>query len=352
MITTDDALWPVLDRYLAGECTAAEAALVREWLLMDPQEHQLMLADIQRIRNVVKHRPQVRSADSMWRNVAHELSVMVSSNRPSLASHAVSQIREQRKIVLPQRAIFKTYPRRRGMWSVATALLLGLVVLGIGRSIGTRHGHRATAQSSLIYTTGNGERANITLPDGGTVALNVASRLEVPLDYMSGDRTVWLTGEGLFTIPHHDRVPLTVRTDVAVVRVLGTSFVVRRYATDTATLVAVREGKVMVDGAVVTAAHLVEVGHNGVSPVRLSDETPFMFATGVLTLNGVSLLDAIPELDRWYGADIRLGSPTLATHHLKGEFAAGSLADLGMLEFALGVRVVREGRVLTLYPRH
>jgi ferric-dicitrate binding protein FerR (iron transport regulator) len=204
----------------------------------------------------------------------------------------------------------------------------------------------------VTYTTGNGERATITLPDGGTVALNVASRLDVPLDYMAGNHTVRLVGEGLFTVPHHEGAPFIVMAGGTAARVLGTSFIVRRYATDTATLVAVSDGKVAVGSTVVTAHHLLEIGQNSTAHMRSSDTSLFTFATGVLTLNNLLLPAAIVELDRWYGADIRLGSPTFATKHLEGKFVAGSLGDLAqILESTYGVHVVRDGRVLTLYPR-
>ena len=127
---------------------------------------------------------------------------------------------------------------------------------------------------------------------------------------------------------------------------------VRRYTTDTATLVAVSEGKVAVGATVVTAQRLVEVGQRSISHVRPSDTSPFTFATGTLTLNNLPLPAAIVELDRWYGADIRLGSPSFETEHMKGKFAAGSLGDLAeILALTFDVRVVRDGRILTLYPR-
>ena len=66
-----------------------------------------------------------------------------------------------------------------------------------------------------------------------------------------------------------------------------------------------------------------------VAHVRRSDTSPFTFATGVLTLDGVPLSVAIAELDRWYDADIRFGDPTLAMQTIKGEFGAGSIAELG-----------------------
>ena len=246
-----------------------------------------------------------------------------------------------------------TQPLRPSLVSVAAFVLIVGVLIGVWDA-GARHSIHSAAHSGLVYSTGNGERATISLPDGGTVALNVASRLEVPLDYMAGNHAVRLTGEGLFTVPHQDGAPFTVLTNTTATRVLGTSFVVRRYPTDTATMVAVRDGKVAVGPMVVAAQQMVEVGHNVMARVRPAAASSFTFATGVLTLDGVPLSAAITELDRWFDADIRLGNPALAAQFqsVHGTFAAGSIGNLTeILELTNHVRVVRNGRVLTLFPR-
>jgi transmembrane sensor len=202
------------------------------------------------------------------------------------------------------------------------------------------------------YTTANGQRATITLADSSTAMLNVGTQLDVPADYAAGNHTVWLRGEALFTVSHHGGRAFTVVAGSTVTRVLGTSFVVRRYVSDTVTTVAVRDGKVSVGPTVVPAAWMAEVGSNRVARIRGMDRSLFGFAAGVLTLDSMSLSNAIPELDRWYNADVRLGDPSLAAQPVEGDVSAGSLGELAnILELSLDVRVVRTGRVLTLYPR-
>lgn len=240
----------------------------------------------------------------------------------------------------------------RWLWSAGVAAAIVAVTV-LGWRAGVSHVRERVAQSTLTYTTGNGERAKITLPDGSTVSLNVASRLDVPADYAAGNRTVRLTGEALFTVSHQAQTGFAVIAGGVPVRVLGTSFMTRHYATDTATTVAVQTGKVGVRSVVVTAAQQVAVGPAGmIGTVRPADASQFSFAAGVLTLKSVPFPEAIQELDRWYDADIRLGDPSLRTQRVTGECAAGSLADLtNILELTFNVRVVRNGRVLTLFPR-
>jgi ferric-dicitrate binding protein FerR (iron transport regulator) len=87
--------------------------------------------------------------------------------------------------------------------------------------------------------------------------------------------------------------------------------------------------------------------------VQRADPTQFTFATGVLTMNGVTLKDAIPDLDRWYSVDIRLGDSALAHKRIFGGFTSGSSSDMIMLLQLLfeQMRVVRDGRVITLYSK-
>ena len=242
----------------------------------------------------------------------------------------------------------------RRVWYTLGAVATGAALLVTGWAFG-RTGRRP-APSGVTYTTyatTNGQQARITLPDGNTVSLGVASRLEVPTNYSAGNHTVRLPlGEAFFSVSHHAGVPFTVLTGTTAARVLGTAFTVRHYAADTSTIVAVRDGKVAVGHTVVTAQQLVAIGSNGTPRVRPADASWFSFASGVLMLDSTRLSSAIPELDRWYDADIRLGDPSLASQMVEGNFTTGSLADLAaVLEWTFQVRVVRDGRVVTLYPK-
>jgi transmembrane sensor len=236
-------------------------------------------------------------------------------------------------------------------WTPVAGICAVVLVAMFGWQLGT-HKINTKPAPVVTYTTARGERATITLPDGSTAMLNVASRLEVPVDYATGNRAVHLTGAALFTVTHHDGSPFTVVAGANTARVLGTSFVVRHYASDSMTTVAVREGKVAVRSTVLTGGHQVAVGPHGTSSVQAANASEFSFVSGLLTLTNLPLPAAIPELNRWYDADIRLGDRSLADRRITGSYDTGSLAELQMiLEMTFNVRVVRDGRTLTLFPR-
>ena len=263
-----------------------------------------------------------------------------------------------------RRGGFKAQPLRRSLarripwassistsWQAAIGLAAAAAMLMIGWhfSVGA---HVHSPLPPTIYATHNGQRADISLPDGSTVLLNVASWLEVPTDFAMGNRTVRLHGEALFSVTHRGETPFTVIAGPTTSRVLGTSFVVRRYPTDTVTMVAVRDGRVGVENVVLTAHQAVNIATTGVVLAHEASPSQFTFASGILTLDGITLKDAIPELDRWYDADIRLADPSLGSHTIQIAAAAGSLADVAnMLAFTFNAQIVRDGRVITLYPK-
>ncbi len=207
-------------------------------------------------------------------------------------------------------------------------------------------------KTATVHSTAKGQRATVTLPDGSTVILNVASRLEVPQDFGTNARAVRLTGQAMFVVNHRQGVPFTVTTERQTTRVLGTTFVVREYATDTVSTVIVREGKVVVSSTVLTPLQQGNIDNIGRVHVTMADMTQFGFATGTLSLTGIRFRDALQELNRWYDADIRIGDSTLGQRRISLESTNESLTDfVSMLEWSYGVRVVRDGRILTLYSR-
>jgi ferric-dicitrate binding protein FerR (iron transport regulator) len=235
------------------------------------------------------------------------------------------------------------------------------MVVGVGLSLlclagiwyGMRRDHVTQPSSEkFVYMTAPGERATVRLTDGSVVVLNVASRLEVPANYGRERRMVHLDGEGLFTVVHQNHTPFTVTAGSSTTRVLGTTFAVRHYATDTTTRIAVRDGKVAVDSTIISAAQQLTMSSSGGGRLQAADPTVFAFATGKLVLERMFLKAAVPELDRWYNADIRFADSTIGHSQIEGSFLGGSPADLReQLSWSLGFRVVRDGRVLTIYRK-
>ncbi len=336
----DNAL---LAEYLAGRASDAERILVESWLAQDPGRAAEMdlLRAVWSAPDRAKLDGETRSFITRWRTAALEADVP-KMHETSLGITTSVQADDSKS---SQSHLWNT---PRWGWQAATAVLSLLLAAFVLRTSNVTPNSSTTA-----YSTRNGERAEITLSDGTHVSLNVGSRIDIPDNFNRGDRTVRLTGEASFHVQHATGNPFTVIAGPSITRVLGTRFVVRHYSADSVVLVSVRDGKVaMNNNIVLTAMQQVRVSLGGTSPITRAIPGQFTFESGVLTLGAIPLLDAIPELNRWYDANICLGDSSLITQQIAGEFATGSISDLAeILEMTYGVRVVRNGRNLTLFSR-
>lgn len=99
----------------------------------------------------------------------------------------------------------------------------------------------------LEKSVGDGERLDLTLPDGSKVFLNAGSRLRYPNRFTKGKRQVYLVeGEAYFDISHDPSNPFIVTSKHINTRVLGTAFNIKAYRYLSNLQVAVTRGKVRV----------------------------------------------------------------------------------------------------------
>jgi transmembrane sensor len=333
--------WRYLSAYFSGTCSPEERAALEQWIDRDPAR-RASIARLQHVWSAQWRDPAMPAVESkpIW-------------DRLTATTGLIQEAREEETTRVRRPLFNRAQPHRSSrMWYpvlVAVAVLIAVVTTWQVEQHAPGGSHSAAVTT---YATADGQRATIMLPDSSVVILNVASRLQVPADYTRGNHTLHLDGEALFTVTHHSQTPFTVVAGASTTRVLGTSFAVRHYQNDPVATVAVQDGKVAVRSVILTAQEQVRVPEHGTPVVTPVTPGQFSFATGVLTLSDMPLSQAIAELDRWYDTDIRLTTPSVAALHIKGKFAAGSLADLQeILELALPIRIVRDGRTLTLYPR-
>lgn len=112
-------------------------------------------------------------------------------------------------------------PMRRAAMAAAAVLLPIFVASTILLYV---EGAR-TGSDMMTITTGEGEKASVTLPDGTKIALNVKSKLEYSIGAYNGkERRVNFSGEGYFDVARDERVPYVIDSRGLEVSVLGTKF--------------------------------------------------------------------------------------------------------------------------------
>lgn len=92
----------------------------------------------------------------------------------------------------------------------------------------------------------NGERKQLTLPDGSVVWLNAGSLLLYP-ETFGKTRTLYLSGEGNFTVAKDKERPFIVKTNYIDIQALGTVFNVHSYPDEDKTTTILKSGKIRID---------------------------------------------------------------------------------------------------------
>jgi transmembrane sensor len=331
-----------LGRFLARECSDAEAVEVRAWLAADPA-HRQALEGLERLWRGSEAPPPRWNEDAAWARLAAEL-----------------QAPPRRRWVIPLAPI----PWLRA--AAAVVLLAGsaLVAVRLGR-------HQSPAAPMREVATLRAQRAQLRLQDGTQVTLGVDSRLRYSQAFVpplhtvergSGGedaptRDVYLEGEAYFEVAHDALRPFRVHAGNAVTRVLGTRFDVRAYAEDRGVRVVVAEGRVAlgrdtVPDVVLGRGDLAQL-KEGAAPVVRHDtdvESALAWVDGRLVFADTPLSDVVLRVSRWYDVDVRLGDSSLAnipySMALHGDESPESV--LRVIAAAVGARLERRGTAYTI----
>ncbi len=183
------------------------------------------------------------------------------------------------------------------------------------------------------YVTGKGEMKVVALRDGSVVSSNTQSELLV--EFSESARSVRLVrGEALFNVAKNASRPFLVSAGDTRVKVVGTSFTVRRLEANPVQVL-VREGIVEVSKPDVSSWHSVRLAAN-TRAVALQDRTDIAsvpvapaevhrelaWEDGQLAFEGQSLSQAAAEFDRYSDTKVIIDDPALATEEIAGLFRA------------------------------
>jgi len=183
------------------------------------------------------------------------------------------------------------------------------------------------------FSTGKGETKVVALKDGSVVTLNTASEIQV--SYSDAVRSVELIrGEALFDVAKNKARPFVVAAGDTSVRVVGTSFTVRRL--DAAPVqVLVREGIVEVFKPA-TGTEPVRITANSMAVAPSDSEAAISamavpavqvhrqmaWQNGQIAFEGETLAQAVQEFSRYSDTRIVIDDPVLAREEIAGLFKA------------------------------
>lgn len=254
-------------------------------------------------------------------------------------------------------AYLSTKPSTRTRWAtVAVCALLLTVAGGSAWQRGAFDGLHAGSSSiaAQTYSTGPGERLDVTLADGSRVSLDARSSIRVV--YTGTERRVTLAaGQALFRVAKALHRPFIVSVRDQEITAHGTEFDVR--LDDRAIHVALLEGAVVVRNSLADATggvrmkpnDLLVISGNSTTMKNVSDrERLISWKDGLIQFEDTPLKEAVLEMNRYLDEPIILGDKRIGEIRVSGSFpTGGSAAFLEAVQHSFPARTSRDasGRI-------
>jgi len=202
----------LLDRYQKDNCTKEEKLKVDRWFssLHDTEQQELSPEEVSMI------------SSRIWSSLPHHKDIPLAKQR------RISWLK------LPAAAAV-----------LALVFWAGLTL--VNRNYAERSFRNENAGEQFLSKTNTSDQIQtLELSDHSVVSLQPAASITYPKNFTGNKRPVYLKGNAFFSVTKNPAKPFYVYNDRVVVRVVGTSFLVRSARGNTAAQVDVRTGKVQV----------------------------------------------------------------------------------------------------------
>jgi transmembrane sensor len=168
--------------------------------------------------------------------------------------------------------------------------------------------------SYITVTNPSGKIQFVRLPDSSSVWLNASTTLRYTKKFTS-NRSIQLDGEAYFDVTHDPEHPFTIATGDVQTTVLGTSFNIKAYQSNTTT-VSLITGKLRVESgskelAILTPLEQLQFDRSNkiATASSLDTNTVLAWKKGILSFQGQTLADITEVLERWYSVKISFSTP-------------------------------------------
>lgn len=297
-------IWPVIVRHLDQKMDENDSIKLDRWLKQN-DENRLIL----------------QSAEKIWKSTegkSHDF-IMNELNldkdwdliKKQITS---SDLKEKRARILHFRKLRKRQHLFSNLLKVAVLLLVAVSSGLITLQFADKPEQTISLPVFNEIATNSGERASIELGDGSKVQLNAASKLIMPESFSAQKREIALNGQAFFDVKSEINRSFDIRTDIALIQVLGTSFDVRSYENEDKILVAVREGTVELSHQNASGSSLIinegYIGSisktTGQLTLEMFDDPDLYFGwmDGRIIFKDAPLQDVFNHLERWYAVTI------------------------------------------------
>jgi len=362
----------LLDKYLSGNCTSEEMAIVEDWYLQLPDEaaapaHTTIESSKEEVWNKLSPRGKsVKLITVKYITIAASivlcfgLGFYFMSSRNTLPLSAKTELKNilpggnKAILTLADGTVVNLDEAKNGQIANQNGIVIRKAKNGQLEYVINEVQNGALTGSNAISTPRGGQY-QVSLPDGTKVWLNAATTLKYPYAFAKNERVVELNGEAYFEVSKDHTRPFRVKTNLQTVEVLGTHFNINAYSNETVVKTTLLEGAVKVS----TAAGNVNL-HPGeqaqlntsnaklIVDAQIDIDKEMAWKNNIFSFDNEDLKSIMRQVSRWYDVDV-VYEGKISTEKYEGEIPRNSnLAEVFKILELNHVHVDAKGKVLTI----
>ena len=303
-------------RYLSGEVTPDEIALLENWVLKNPDNKKLF---------------------NQYR-ISWNLSNTVKNNKINVDK----EFNELSSKLFGQTKDISIKPKKTN--NLLLKIAASLVIIAISAFTIYYFVNKTTYKSYFAKT----EILNNKLPDGSSFTLNKNSEIKISNKYAQNERRVILNGEAFFDVVHNDKIPFVVETQNLEIRDIGTSFFVKSNKADNNIEITVSSGIVSVLNTNNGDKIILNQGEKGIFSKanqsllkeRNNDVNFLSWKTKVFNFKNKKLSKVIKKLNKVFGSNIAIKCDDIKNRRLTAKFENKDLdAILNILQATFDLKI-------------
>jgi len=361
----------LLKKYLSGQCTPEEKALVEDWYLQLPFQRKS---------------PNAEQIAASHEEIGGRLNLHQTKTfsylRPTLVAASLLVCVGLGFVFLNQKSKTSSTFAKTELKDVLPGSNKATLTLADGSVVDLDHavnGELAKQNGIVIRKTENGQleyvvqdnpnavsgtntiatprggQYKVRLPDGTMVWLNAASSLKYPYPFDKNERLVELRGEAYFEVAKDHHRPFRVNAIHQTVEVLGTHFNINAYIDEPALKTTLLEGSVKVKAGNSQVflrpgeqSKLNAINEQLVIDKNIDAEQSIAWKNEVFAFNNEDIKSVMRQISRWYDIDV-IYRGKITTEKYFGEIPRNTnLSEVFKILELNHVQVEISGKTLTI----
>lgn len=300
-------IYQLIIRLFAGEASNEEKSSIESWLNQESGNRKL-LDDLKEIwlSSGIKNNPDHYDVERAIQKFTQKTSF-------------------QKRKAIPEN-------HRLQLVRYAAILLLAFMI-----PAGYYFGKKSTIEPDTLttITCAAGDRTSVILPDSSRVVLNSGSRLIFSNNFRNGSRSLYLDGEGYFSVRKDKHNPFHIKTSGIDVEVLGTEFNLKAYSNEESISATLVTGSLKVTGnnrSVVLQPNQKLVFRKENQEMSLVQMPDLLSETGWkdgrLVFRNQSLGELELTLERWFDVEIEFADEQVKSRRFTGILDRESILEV------------------------